>query len=45
VSKVCGLLKSDIVLKPENPAYKPIEVTKRKDFEIWGVVTYIVHRA
>lgn len=37
--------KRDIVLKPENPQYMPIDVTGRKDFEIWGVVTYVVHKA
>jgi len=37
--------KGRMVLKPENPAHKPIEVTGRDDFEIWGVVTYVVHQA
>ena len=36
--------KGRMVLNPENPAYKPVEVTGRKDFEIWGVVTFVVHR-
>jgi len=30
--------KGRMVLNPENPAYKPVEVTNRKDFEIWGLL-------
>ena len=33
-----------IFLKPENPNYTAIEVTSRDDFEIWGVVTWVLHR-
>ncbi len=33
-----------IFLKSENPDYPLIEVTKRADFEIFGVVTYCLHR-
>jgi DNA polymerase V len=32
-------------LRPENPKYQPIEVTNHPDFEIFGVVTYVVHKA
>jgi DNA polymerase V len=32
-------------LMPENPAFKPIEITDGMDFEIWGVVTHILHEA
>jgi DNA polymerase V len=31
-------------LKSEHPNFPVIEVTKRDDFEIFGVVTYCVHR-
>ncbi len=34
-----------IRLLPENPAFKPIEITEDMDFEIWGVVTHILHQA
>jgi DNA polymerase V len=30
--------------KSENPAYPAIEVSSRNDFEIWGVVTHMIHR-
>ncbi len=33
-----------IFLKSEHPDYPVIEVTKRDDFEIFGVVAYCVHR-
>jgi DNA polymerase V len=33
-----------IILKPENAKYAAIEVTYRSDFEIWGVVTWILHK-
>ena len=32
-----------IFLKSENPTYPPLEVKQRDDFEIWGVVTWVVH--
>ena len=34
-----------LYLLPENPSYAPIEVTEESDFQVWGVVTYVVHRA
>src|SRR5260221_7690731 len=37
------LYKRKIYLKAENPKYPPIEVTSRADYEIWGVVTHVVH--
>ena len=33
-----------IFLKSENPNYSLLEVTGRQDFELWGVVTWVVHR-
>ncbi len=33
-----------IFLKPENPKYLAMEVTGRDDFEVWGVVTWVLHR-
>jgi SOS-response transcriptional repressor LexA len=29
---------------PENPEYTPIEI-KDSSFEIWGVVTHVIHHA
>ena len=32
------------VLEPENDTYKPIEITPDMAFEIWGVVTNVIHK-
>ena len=31
-------------LVPANLAYQSIEVTGRTDFEVWGVVTWVLHK-
>jgi DNA polymerase V len=32
-------------LYPENPDFPIIEITENSDFTIWGVVTYVIHKA
>jgi DNA polymerase V len=32
-----------IFLQPENDKYQPIEVTEEMDFQVWGIVTNIIH--
>lgn len=32
-------------LLPENSKYEPIEVSQYEDLVIWGVVTYVIHKA
>lgn len=32
-----------ILLLPENPNYKPIEIQEGSDLHIWGVVTNVIH--
>jgi len=32
-------------LIPEHPAYDPIRIPEDSDFQVWGVVTYIIHQA
>lgn len=34
-----------IILHPENPQFSPFEVTEETDFQVWGVVTYVIHKA
>jgi len=34
-----------IYLSPENPAYPIVEITAESDFQVWGVVTYVIHKA
>ncbi|TVM02525.1 MAG: peptidase S24 [Candidatus Brocadia sp. WS118] len=36
--------KRRIVLYPENPDYMPIEVTEEMEFQVWGVVPYVIHK-
>ena len=32
-----------IYLYPENNAYEPLEITEENRFEVWGVVTAVIH--
>ena len=34
-----------ISLIPENPHYPILEVKEGSDFQVWGVVTYVIHKA
>lgn len=36
--------KSTLYLVPENREFKPIAVTDRNDFMVWGVVTYVIKK-
>ena len=37
--------KSGVVqLRAENPAYKPIKISKEQDLQIWGVVTNVINQ-
>ena len=33
-----------LFLVPENPRYEPVELREDADFEVWGVVTSVIHR-
>jgi DNA polymerase V len=33
-----------LFLVPANPRYRPIEIREGMDFEVWGVVTSVVHQ-
>lgn len=32
-----------VALMPDNPQYKPVEVTHNEGFEVWGVATSVIH--
>ena len=34
-----------ISLVPENPSYPVLEMKEGSDFQVWGVVTYVIHKA
>ena len=42
VKRLCRR-KNRLVLMPENDAYEPIVVQEETEFEIWGVVTNVIH--
>lgn len=33
-----------VMLLPENAAFEPIQVGTETDFQVWGVVTYVLHK-
>ena len=33
-----------VFLWPENALYPPIEITETMEFQVWGVVTYAIHK-
>ncbi len=35
--------RNKLFLLAENPHYKPIEITSQMNFEVWGVVTNVIH--
>ncbi|MES2121603.1 MAG: translesion error-prone DNA polymerase V autoproteolytic subunit [Chlamydiota bacterium] len=43
VKRLC-LKDKKILLLPENPSYPVIEVEEGSDFQVWGIVTYVIHK-
>lgn len=38
------LHQDKVFLEPENPQFSPIEINPNWDFQVWGVVTYVIHK-
>ena len=36
---------NELYLMPANENYHPMKITKDMDFQVWGVVTFIIHKA
>ena len=36
-------INDKLYLMPENDEFKPLEVTEDSDFQVWGVVTNVIH--
>jgi len=34
-----------LLLMPANEKFQPIRITEENDFLVWGIVTYIIHKA
>jgi len=39
------LREGQVSLVPENPAYPTLHIKRGSDFQVWGVVTYVLHKA
>jgi DNA polymerase V len=39
------LSEGRVSLVPENPAYPILQIKEGSDFQVWGVVTYVIHKA
>lgn len=52
IASICGELtvkrmikrRKEIILAPENPDFQPVTVTEDMDFQVWGVVTNVIHK-
>jgi DNA polymerase V len=38
------MVQSKIFLMPENKNFKPLEIENEMNFEVWGVVTNVIHQ-
>ena len=36
--------QQELLLVPENNSFSPITITKEMDFQVWGVVTHVIHQ-
>ncbi|ARN55737.1 LexA family protein [Sedimentisphaera salicampi] len=36
--------KNEVILEPDNEDYKPQAISEERDFEVWGVVTSVIHK-
>jgi DNA polymerase V len=43
--KRVNVSEKELYLIPENENFSPIKITQEMDFQVWGVVTYIIHKA
>lgn len=42
--KTLSQLRGSVWLRPENQKYQPIKINEEMEFQIWGVVTYTIHK-
>jgi DNA polymerase V len=43
VKRIC-FTEDRMLLLAENDTYAPIEITPEMDFEVWGMVTFVIHK-
>lgn len=37
-------MRNRLYILPDNPDCRPMEVTAEMNFQVWGVVTYVIHK-
>ena len=42
--KRVDVINDKLHLIPENPRLKPMEVAEESNFQVWGVVTFVIHK-
>jgi len=43
--KRVNVIEKELYLIPNNEIFPPIKITQEMDFQVWGVLTYIIHKA
>jgi len=43
ILKRIRMIKGKVILMPENMNYDPLEIKEEMNFEVWGVVTNVIH--
>lgn len=43
VKRICKK-GSELYLKPENKHFQSIQINEEMDFQVWGVVTHVIHK-
>ena len=38
-------MMNELYLMPANENYRPMKIREDMDFQVWGVVTFIIHKA
>ena len=38
------LINQEVWLEPENPNYPPIQIQPNWEFQVWGIVTHVIHK-
>ena len=42
--KELSIINNELFLIPKNAKYSPLKISREMDFEIWGIVTYSIHK-
>ena len=42
--KQLSIINENLFLMPQNSQYSPVKISAEMDFEVWGIVTYSIHK-